>query len=123
MSCTRRAPHQLQILSVRPSGNQKFSRSAYRQSKESGRFDDGVCACVGRYKNQPRIDAESSPSYHQESREHSEFARRRGIFDGRVVTLLELPILLSISIRLQNHGIRLDRQCSTGVLCKGDGAL
>ena len=131
MRCTSRGPHQLQALSLQPVGSQGVSTSAYgnRSRENSGWLGDGACVCVGRYKNQPKIvltllDAESFlSSHHRESREYPEFARQRGIFDGRIVILLELPILLSISRRLQNHGSRLDRRCSARGLCKAEGAL
>ena len=131
MRCTSRGPHQLQALSLQPVGSQGVSTSAYgnRSRENSGWLGDGACVCaladtktslksynlIGR-----RIISIISPS--RISRIFR-ICRQRGIFDGRIVILLELPILLSISRRLQNHGSRLDRRCSARGLCKAEGAL
>jgi hypothetical protein len=100
-----------------------------RSREINGWLGDGVCVCaladiktslksynlIGR-----RIISIISPS--RISRIFRIF-RQRGIFDGRIVILLELPILLSISRRLQKHGSGLDQRCSARGLCKAEGAL
>jgi hypothetical protein len=89
---------------------------------------DGLTKVCVRALADIKISLESTQNHHhyittKNSREHSEFADKEGIFNGRVVALPELPILLSISRRFQNHGSRLDQRCSTRGVCKADGAL